>query len=255
VNNPRPGLHQQWDLNTGQIARKFIAHGSQLVGIAVRPITSGYSRANVPTAKNTAEDSGATHFRPTEPMQVSTQSTEPASGKSGAVGKISSTMASNNLTSTQSDGHAANSTQAADSDAKSEMSYDPLFDDEPDADGEPESENNGQWQQGQKMDVLTFQGGLTTLAIPSQSTSQASGRVSMSSAAVPKNTPPLLDSANYATFSPDILMTASIDGQIILWDKRVNTPRKGVGRLEMSEKTPPWCVSVCAAVVADVILV
>jgi transcriptional activator SPT8 len=39
-------------------------------------------------------------------------------------------------------------------------------------------------------------------------------------------------------------MTAAIDGQIILWDKRVNTVGKGVGRLWMSEKTPPWCLSV-----------
>jgi transcriptional activator SPT8 len=40
-------------------------------------------------------------------------------------------------------------------------------------------------------------------------------------------------------------MIAAIDGQIMLWDKRVNTPGTGVGRLWMSEKTPPWCVSAC----------
>ena len=42
-----------------------------------------------------------------------------------------------------------------------------------------------------------------------------------------------------------VLMTASIDGQVILWDTRVNAPGYGVGRLWMSERTPPWCVSAC----------
>ena len=58
--------------------------------------------------------------------------------------------------------------------------------------------------------------------------------------------PPLLDQSTYASYSPDVLMTASVDGQVVLWDIRVPSasPGKGVGRLEMSEKTPPWCVSV-----------
>lgn len=55
----------------------------------------------------------------------------------------------------------------------------------------------------------------------------------------------MLDSAVHGAFSPDVLMTASIDGQVILWDTRVNAPGYGVGRLWMSERTPPWCVSAC----------
>ena len=54
----------------------------------------------------------------------------------------------------------------------------------------------------------------------------------------------MLDPATYATFSPDLLMTAHFDGQVMLWDRRVHSPGKGVGRLWMSEKTPPWCMSV-----------
>ncbi|KIY43377.1 WD40 repeat-like protein, partial [Fistulina hepatica ATCC 64428] len=68
---------------------------------------------------------------------------------------------------------------------------------------------------------------------------------------LPKTAPPVLTSSSYRDFSPDILMTAGIDGQIILWDKRVPNPGrdtttdqwKGVGRLWLSEKTPPWCMS------------
>lgn len=56
--------------------------------------------------------------------------------------------------------------------------------------------------------------------------------------------PPVLDPVTYTAFSPDILMTAAIDGQVMLWDRRVHSPGQGVGRLPMGEKTRPWCVSV-----------
>ncbi|KAG8937934.1 Transcription factor spt8 [Tulasnella sp. 408] len=42
--------------------------------------------------------------------------------------------------------------------------------------------------------------------------------------------------------SPDIVMTAYIDGQVLLWDRRNPSQSKPL-RLEMGEKSPPWCVS------------
>jgi len=156
-------------------------------------------------------------------------------------------LASDNPPSTQTDITNQTTTsmqQTQDSDTKSEMSYDPLFD-EPDADGVPDSENNIQLQQTHPASVPSAQAGPAASAIHSQTTVQPSGRTTVSSVPVPKNAPPLLDAAGCSLFSSDVLMTASIDGQVILWDKRANTPRKGVGRLEMSEKTPPWCVSAC----------
>ncbi|KNZ71808.1 Transcription factor SPT8 [Termitomyces sp. J132] len=107
-----------------------------------------------------------------------------------------------------------------DSDTKSDASFDPLFDDEPE-DQRGTSNNGAPNPQHQPPKA-------TSGTIPP-----------------PKNTPPLLDSATYATYSPDILMTASIDGQIIIWDRRIDTLGSGVGRLWMSEKTPPWCLSAC----------
>ncbi|KAG8877762.1 hypothetical protein FRB97_003134 [Tulasnella sp. 331] len=44
------------------------------------------------------------------------------------------------------------------------------------------------------------------------------------------------------TQSPDLLMTAYIDGQVLLWDRRASPQSKPL-RLEMGEKSPPWCVS------------
>ncbi|KAF9053769.1 WD40 repeat-like protein [Hymenopellis radicata] len=74
---------------------------------------------------------------------------------------------------------------------------------------------------------------------------QQQQRPNIGGIAPPKNAPPVLTSDYYSIFSPDTLMTAAIDGQIVLWDKRVNTPGAGVGRLWMNEKTPPWCLSAC----------
>lgn len=65
------------------------------------------------------------------------------------------------------------------------------------------------------------------------------------------NAPPVLDPVTYSCFSPDVLMTAAIDGQVMLWDKRVNSPGYGVGRLPMGEKTRPWCVSVSVHIRLD----
>ncbi|KAH8116924.1 WD40 repeat-like protein [Phellopilus nigrolimitatus] len=106
----------------------------------------------------------------------------------------------------------------ADDDSKSDASYDPLFDDE------PEDENPA---------LQPAKPNTQNISIPKGSLVNYS------------RGPPPLDSTNYGSFSPDVLMTASIDGSVVLWDQRVNAPGKGVGRLEMSSKTPPWCVSAC----------
>ena len=59
-----------------------------------------------------------------------------------------------------------------------------------------------------------------------------------------KNVPPVLDTTVSRNFSPDVLMTAAIDGQIFLWDRRVSSKSMNVARLSMSERAGPWCVSV-----------
>ncbi|CAG8473026.1 13718_t:CDS:10, partial [Racocetra persica] len=52
------------------------------------------------------------------------------------------------------------------------------------------------------------------------------------------------ESDNTITHSGDILLTTSIDGNCLVWDKRSGNlipPRK----LPLPEKTPPWCLSAC----------
>lgn len=142
--------------------------------------------------------------------------------------------------------HVSSST-TMDDDTKSDTSYDPLFDDAPDGDGEPDSETASQSAPSSQPPAPAPQFGM---GYPQSSNPQYSTQQSLSQsrssygAIAPKNAPPVLDPTSYTSYSPDVLMVASIDGQIVLWDRRVSSPGAGVGRLWMSEKTPPWCVSV-----------
>jgi len=116
-----------------------------------------------------------------------------------------------------------------DSDTRSDASFDPLFDDVPEESLPTPSHSE------------------TKLAMPGSSNSQqpqTTSRGISTTIPPPKGAPPLFDSANYANLSPELLMTSFIDGQVILWDRRAQSHGQGVGRLWMSEKTPPWCLSV-----------
>ncbi|KAI0748149.1 WD40 repeat-like protein [Daedaleopsis nitida] len=201
-----------WDLNTGVIARKFSAHGAQLAAMGVRPLTKNF--IHNPWSTVTAGSEFTVSMRGSRDDQHSSyEGTMPPPPPPHANGPYS--------------GHPPNHVSKQEDDARSDTSYDPLFD-EPDADGEAHGS------------------GMPTLHVPFgqghvQPNSQHLGR----GAIAPKGAPPVLNPETYATFSSDLLMTAHVDGQVILWDRRVNSPGQGVGRLWLSEKTPPWCMSAC----------
>lgn len=54
---------------------------------------------------------------------------------------------------------------------------------------------------------------------------------------------PVLTPAVYRQFSDDVMLVSAIDGEVALHDRRISGNTL-VGRLESSEKTPPWCMSV-----------
>ncbi|KAF8350650.1 WD40 repeat-like protein [Amanita rubescens] len=198
----------QWDLNTGQTVRHFTAHGSQLTAVSLRP--SGWFGV-APSSYADGDTEMQIDPGPSESM-----------GKTNGISPPSQTQ-------NQPEGKEQPS---QDSDAKSDISFDPLFDDDPDGAGDGGDEKppvTTESTQGASNIVQTLEPPLSTV----------------SSIPPPKNAPPLLDPATYATYSPNVLMTAYIDGQVVLWDRRAQTPGKGVGRLWMSEKTPPWCLSAC----------
>jgi len=109
----------------------------------------------------------------------------------------------------------------ASEDAKSDTSYDPLFDAEPDAelDGQPSSLGAA---------------GTNSIANPLNSKLDGIPFAQATRA---------FDQSLASSFSYDIVLTASIDGQLLLWDRR--SAYKHVGRLPLLDKCPPWCVSAC----------
>ncbi|CEL51804.1 Transcription factor SPT8 OS=Saccharomyces cerevisiae (strain ATCC 204508 / S288c) GN=SPT8 PE=1 SV=1 [Rhizoctonia solani AG-1 IB] len=176
----------EWDLNVGQIVRRYPSHGAQLVSIGIRPISSNATDSSSPSVIPST--------LPHNPPQNFINST------SGADVTMGSQKAP---------------TQTGASPRSAEEDYDPLFDD-------PELDASADLDQG------------------------AGGR-GVPSALAWRSAVPSLDSETYERYSHNILMTAAIDGQITIWDRRVagSTPGSGVGRLDIPEKTPPWCVSAC----------
>ncbi|KAF8580866.1 WD40 repeat-like protein [Ramaria rubella] len=229
----------QWDLNTGQKVRTF-SHGAQLTAVGMRPIS---------TPLNPDEPGGRVSISvgpvpgaPLSATRVDSENSNPqpsghAAPDKGTVGTRPD-RGNNDKKVTPTADTVENSVQPKpESEAKSEASYDPLFDDEPDVDAE---------QPG----VQTKQelGAAPPLPSPNKAINVVTPKLpSAQVGLVPpqkKPTIPLLDAVSYGEYSSDILLAASIDGQVVLWDRRAQTSR-GVGRLEMSEKCPPWCLSAC----------
>ena len=135
---------------------------------------------------------------------------------------------------------------AVESDVRSDASFDPLFDDVPEETPQSQStiptESKLAMPGGAQPQTPLPQTPLPQTPLPQTPLPQP--RPTATFIPPPKNAPPLLDFDSYSTYSPELLLTASIDGQVILWDRRVQTSGTGVGRLWMSEKTPPWCLSV-----------
>ncbi|KAI0683697.1 WD40-repeat-containing domain protein [Cytidiella melzeri] len=222
----------EWDLNTGQKVRSYTAHPSQLVAIAVRPLESDYTGivpwVGQPRFNVTPSAIGFSDAHTQEDMKMPDQSQQ---------------LPSQSAYDEQVPSHDQQQPKQEE-DVKSDISYDPLFDDDPDADVGEYTGYQSQPQQPQpELSQLSMPGGPTTAQPSLPSGRQAVG--TGAAAPAPKNAPPVLDSLSYTMFSSDVLLTASIDGQVMLWDRRVHTPGRGVGRLWMSEKTPPWCVSAC----------
>ncbi|KAH9981188.1 WD40-repeat-containing domain protein [Lactifluus volemus] len=214
------GQALQWDLDTGQIVRHFVAHGTQLAALAVRPLSTDYP--NVP------------------PQFSQIKSVPNVSVSHGQLGRLPHSVSGDEPSSNLDAPTEARSQLPVDTDACSDA--DSLFGDEPDAEGEPDNSPSAVPSAPPPLSVPS--------AVPVPSPLPGSlavlGPKSLVAAPAPKNAPPILDAASFAAFSQDVIMTAAMDGQVVLWDCRVPSGAGyGVGRLWMSEKTPPYCLSAC----------
>lgn len=62
--------------------------------------------------------------------------------------------------------------------------------------------------------------------------------------------------SDMSQFSNDILLTSTLSGQVLIWDRRVDPrTKKGVRALELPPGTPPWCTGACWSWTGDRIYV
>lgn len=248
---------QQWDLNTGQTVRHFTAHGAQVAALAVRPLSTGYAEVGPAIVSRTEDAEGDFPSTTQNSDGQVTQNVNPAIDQAHIPPPGDVIMS--NISKTDRLSTSVGAPVQDDEEAKSDdSSFDPLFDDE-DGDGESGNGTTGARMESQPATSVPPQPVTSTpqtqigAKTPTPATvtktlrpqTQQQPRMTLGTGiAPPKNAPPLLDPMGYTSYSPDLLMTACIDGQVILWDRRVHSPGRGVGRLWMSEKTPPWCLSV-----------
>lgn len=232
--------YKQWDLDTGQITRRFVAHAAQLAALAVRPLSSDYP--NVPL--QFSQIKSALNVSASVDYGRQSKSSHPATGDDSSNHPGVKTGRPIHICAAQPivrDSHDPIEAQlAVDADAHSEA--DSLFGDEPDAEGEPDDSPDAAPSAPPQLSIPSA--GPAPQALPAP-VAVPSPKPPPIPAPAPRNAPPILDAASYAAFSHDIIMTAAMDGQVVLWDCRAPpSSGYGVGRLWMSEKTPPWCLSV-----------
>lgn len=85
------------------------------------------------------------------------------------------------------------------------------------------------------------QGGSSKLSTPTT----ANGSSSLGSSQRLKSTASTSSSFDSPTssFSNDLLLTTTLSGQAILWDRRIPSLKTGVRSIPIPGKTPPWCSS------------
>ncbi|WVQ68267.1 uncharacterized protein L199_006474 [Kwoniella botswanensis] len=281
------GTVREWDLNAGQVVRSYPTHGAQLSSLSLRPYTAPASPTPSPrrqadedevdgdeditTKENISISMGPEFFDKKE--KEDEQAAEDALPVDGA------DKPETNGDSTKEENGTANGDVEM-SEAKS-PSMDSLFggdgDDDLDGEGEtvppsivPSKAPTPLRDVTPTPPVLNKPKG-PGLALPGQpklpqpvvseqptpatsSTGAAPLFVPQSAGAGPSNARqaaahiPLLSHTSYKAFSEDVLLTSSMDGQVVLIDRRV-PPNEGtgvgVGRLMPGERAPPWCMSAC----------
>ena len=224
---------QEWDLNTGQTARTYPTHGAQLSSIAIRPFAHPPSPSPSPNVdiepqqtgearENISISIGPDFFEKRDaPSTNADEEPEPALDPNNAL-NIDVEM----------------------SDKPSPVNS--LFDD--DAEGEAVTPTvTG-------INDMNPQPHPPALALPNTfARSSASmslfppAQTASSSRPAAASNIPVLSPASYKSFTEDVLLTSSMDGQVVLIDRRAagsDGSSGGVGRLLPGDKAPPWCMSV-----------
>jgi transcriptional activator SPT8 len=271
------GTVREWDLNTGQTVRSYPTHGAQISSISLRPYAP-------PTPTPSPEANRIDEDGETRRNGIDFAVSVGPKFNSSNTDRESNAEAGKEATTPKAD-PPADAAKAPEADADVTMSqapspYDPLFDDDADADGETVMPSGNV--------TMPTTPGINDMAPPSPpaaakvtpSKAKFNGpglalpgapgvkqeNVPSSAAASGSSTPlfslpqpvasssreaaatiPVLSKDTYKAFSDDVFLTSSMDGQVVLMDRRVRDyegSKLGVGRLMPGERAPPWCMSV-----------
>ena len=230
---------QQWDLTTGQCSHEYSGHIAQVSDIQVRPAGTAaieVATAISPDVSSSVPEASCSLVRPPETHILSNDETSAAMiGREGEESKISGEGDDND-------------------DAASNISYDPLFDEEresaqqeastrasPAAGGTP-SADSGLSLPGLNISMSHDLQPVSRPAIPSQSSKPALPPQTK----LPKLEKMDVSSWNNKTFphnmGEDCFFSLAIDGQCLLWDRRMG--KSNVRKLDLPNGTPPWAASV-----------
>lgn len=275
---------QQWDLNTGQVVRSFDGHSGQISSIVFRPmcLPSGVSNSatgsKTPPSDSMDADPVLTsllvHDLENDLAQELEESASDAKDDSEAKPADDDSPMDYEVDAEGEDD--------ADGDGEVDEDGDSLFGDQDDSIRDPGSGGRESVEmdanddrkgpaatalgdQANKSSVngagLLKRGdtGGAAIALPGRKTDAPLDTKEPPALSAPpkedKKLPkPLFGSmtsawqydADISQFSSDIFLTSTLSGQVMLWDRRVDSKSKqGVRALELPSGTPPWCMSVC----------
>ncbi|ORY35329.1 WD40-repeat-containing domain protein [Naematelia encephala] len=251
------GTVREWDLNTGQTVRTYPTHGAQISSLSLRPYTTPLSPAA--SSHNSMEENT------TDKVNVSI-----SVGPNFAEKAVDIDTKEAEKEKEEALPHpGADNSQAPEANGDIEMTdnpspFDPLFDEDAEGETVPPSGEvtivgtpaiNDMAPPPSPPKPRTLGLALPGAApTPSTSTSASTPLFNVTQAAASSSVYrqaasniPLLSPASYKSFSDDILLVSSMDGQVSLIDRRLPSYENtnGVGRLTPGDKAPPWCMSAC----------
>ncbi|KAJ9126073.1 hypothetical protein QFC24_002345 [Naganishia onofrii] len=243
---------KQWDLNTGQVIRTFTKHRGQISSLQMRPENVGAGMGNSLAPSLMVGSFG-------EAGDVSTgKGAEQPEDESKPHGSTTEDIEMKDLQ--QAEDGLENGAGGSD--------YDSLFGDE---DGEKEGEDTDDRPSVKASNANTTssvdvqpRAGTEGFDFPFDGPPAAATAINKTTGDLPSPLPPRPNSTNgkrsnllggkqqglpvltpamYRQFSDDVMLASGIDGEVALHDRRIGGDTL-VGRLESSEKTPPWCMSI-----------
>ncbi|WFD27950.1 Transcription factor spt8 [Malassezia nana] len=272
---------QQWDLNTGQVVRSYDGHSGQISSIVFRPL---HAPSVAPPSAATELESVATDAMDEEPGAQSPLLHDLEQDLAQDLGDIASDAKEepDEHSATDSDADAEGEDET-DGEGDVDEDGDSLFGDQDDSFRDPDNGEVDVDMHAEGMDDQETKPAASsteehankdavnntnthkadaigpTIALPGRKADASSEKEPSTAPSEPpkedKKLPkPLFGSmmsawqydADVSRFSNDLFLTSTLSGQVMLWDRRVNSSSKqGVRALALPAGTPPWCTSVC----------